>query len=178
VYRVEEPAEIGGTVEEPALGPATALTFAYTDGAHDAELLWIDPRTGDLFIMSKSGTGTSVLYRAAAPHQPTAEPRELEVVARLQFGEAPLQGARLVTGGDISADGSMLLVRTYTTAFVWHRSDNEDVAAALSGLPCLVFDPPFEVQGEAVGFARSGFRWYSLSEGAQQDLHRVDPVDP
>jgi hypothetical protein len=178
IYRVPEPAEISGYLLNPAVGEAVALTFVYPEGPRNAELLWVDPLTGDIYIMSKEETGQSVLFRAEAPHQPTEDPRVLEPVAELLFGDSPLNGARLVTGGDISADGQLLLVRTYTSAFVWHRQVDQGVAEAVRGSPCRVFAPPPEPQGEAVGFVGGHYTWFSLSEMKGQTLFRVESLEP
>lgn len=58
VYRVKEPRKVRSRSV-----PTTAYDFRYPDGAHDAEGLFVKPRTGRLFIVSKSRDG-GALYRA------------------------------------------------------------------------------------------------------------------
>jgi hypothetical protein len=58
VYRVGEPREVSsGSV------PSTRFDFRYPDGAHDAEGLLVRPRTGRVYIVTKSRSGGAI-YRA------------------------------------------------------------------------------------------------------------------
>jgi hypothetical protein len=74
------------------------------------------------------------------------------------------------TGGDVSADGSLVAVRTYEAIWLWPRRDGQRVADALTGLPCSVPSPD-EAQGEAVAF--SGDALVTLGEGVGRAIHRI-----
>ena len=52
---------------EGATAPAERLSLRYPDGPHDAETLLVDPRRGDLYLVTKRADGRSGVYRAAAP---------------------------------------------------------------------------------------------------------------
>ena len=75
VYRVPEPdASTGGG---PTV-PATRLTLAYPDGAHDAESLLVDPRTRELIVVTKDFAGPGRVYVAPPERGPAAGHRPLD----------------------------------------------------------------------------------------------------
>ncbi len=166
VYRIPEPVVSGG--DAIPLAGGVALEMVYPDGAHNAEVLLSDPRTGDLYIVTKSRTdGVSGIYRYPFPHA-AGSAVTLEHVATHTFPGNIAK--RAATGGDISADGSEVVVRTYTRAYLWARAPGSTVAAAFAAPPCevpLIAEP----QGEALAFAADLGGYYTLSEGASQPLY-------
>jgi hypothetical protein len=164
---------------EPALPPAekftvrTAawekITLTYPDKPHDSETLMIDPRTGDLYLVTKELNGQSLVYVAEAPLEAGASIM-LRSVAKLHFGAAPLAGDPLATGGDISPLGDAILLRSYDTAFFWPRQAAQTVAQALAEKPIIV---PLvqEEQGESIAFAADASAYFTISEGTSQSLH-------
>ena len=174
VFRGREP-----TVDSSS-GPVTGsledvdeLRLTYPGGeAHNAETLLVDPSSGDLFIVSKASSGESGVYRSAAPHD-TVGTRELVLVATLTFGSAPLDGSPLATAGDVSADGSLVAVRTYNRAYVWRRTHGTPLWTAFDTEPCPV---PLhgEPQGETIAFSSSGDAYYTVSEGTSQPIYEFD----
>jgi len=166
VYRIPEPVVSAGR-EIPLAGRVT-LEMVYPDGPHDAEVLLSDPRTGDLYIVTKSRwSGSSGIYRYPFPHLAGSRV-VLEHVASHTFPGNIVE--RSATGGDISADGSAIIVRTYTRAYLWARAPGSTVAAAFAGPACeiaLVAEP----QGEALAFAADLGGYYTLSEGRSQRLY-------
>jgi hypothetical protein len=166
VYRIPEPVVSGG--DAIPLAGGVALEMVYPDGAHNAEVLLSDPRTGDLYIVTKSlADGASGIYRYPFPHVPGSTV-VLEHVATHTFPGNIAQ--RAATGGDISADGSEIIVRTYSSAYLWARGPGSTVAAAFAMPPCeipLIAEP----QGEALAFAADLAGFYTLSEGASQPLY-------
>lgn len=171
VHRVLEP-------EVPAKGPPVegklddveTIDFAYADGAsHDAETIMIDPVTGDFLLVTKSWTGHSEVYRSALPEQ-AQSPEALEKIAELRLPHDERRGSGQSTAGDISRDGSQILIRTYTDIFWWNRAPGQSIAEALRGTRCKM---PIreEPQGEALAFTPDGKGYYTLSEGESQPLH-------
>lgn len=161
-YRIAEPdpRRLGGQVA------ATAVNLHFPDGSHDAEALMSDPRTGDLYVVSKVASGQSGVYRAAFP-QSVGMNNELELVASIavggEVGVDPLPGSPLVTGGDIAADGSLVVLRTYSSVFGWRRGPDMTIGEAFATEPCPlpVMDEP---GGEAIAVGAAGY--YTISEGA------------
>lgn len=147
------------------------LYFRYPDGPRNAEALFVDPATTDLYVLTKHDGGSSELFVARAPYG-TSTIATLESVASLEFGAEPLSGSPLVTGAAIAHDGTRLVVRTYDSAFLWELGPAPDIAAALTAPPCPL---PLadEAQGEAIAFSADGRSYYTTGEGSGAALSRV-----
>lgn len=173
IVRVREPEVPGGDAGARSdLAGAVVLTGRYPDGPHDAETLLADPRTGDLFVVTKSAKGSSGIYRWPSP-RPSSSPTTLQAVGTIDI--ADLDGAidRRLTAGDISPDGDEILLRTYTNAWLWRRGPGEAVTDALASIPCAV---PLQIenQGEAIAWDASGSAYFTTSEGAAAPIIRFD----
>ena len=171
VYRFPEP----NVATEDAVTAVETFHFTYPDGAHDVETLLVDPLTADLYIVTKEWDGNSKVFRAASPLV-DGETRSLEPVATLAFGSEALPGATLATAGDVSRDGREIVVRTYTSAFVFLRDPAAPLYKAFGGTPCPV---PLaeEGQGEAIGFRPDGKGYYTVSEGKHATVYGYAPVE-
>lgn len=157
VYEVPEP-DPSQDVPAPA---ATAQRLTYPDGAHDAEAMFVDPTTRDLFIVTKELSGSSEVFRLPVGQS------ALTKVTTLDLGLA-----QLVTGGDISADGSTIVLRTYNEVFVWDRRTGESVGDAFTRAPCRA-PAPQDRQGEAIGLDADGRGYVTSSEGTGAPIWRV-----
>jgi hypothetical protein len=162
IFRFPEPKSLKSRMEiKPEI-----LTLTYPDGPKDAETLMVDPRSGDIFIISKRDS-TNTLYRA--PKKAFEKERfVLEKVMELPF--------TMAVAGDISADGTQVLIKNYFTVFYWERKTGESISEALSRKPKIL---PYktEPQGEAIGFHPSGKSYFTLSEksfGIAPVLYRYD----
>ena len=167
VYRVAEPAiDLAATTAATDHVTAEALTFTYPDGAHDAEALLVDPRSGDLVIVTKDWTltGHSDVFRAPAGLA-AGSTTVLEHVATLDL---PI--GTLVTAADVSPDGAVVALRSYAAVSLYARPEGQDVWAAFTQSPCAG-PPPIEKQGEAIGFAADGSAYATISEGENPTLH-------
>jgi hypothetical protein len=172
VFRFAEPS-VSTTQSKvtKTLSGVQALNFVYPGGStHNAETLMVDPLTGDIYIVTKHGAdGVSIVYRAAYP-QSTSTTNALTEVARFT-ATGSIDSQRATTGGDISADGTKIIVRTYSTAYVWNRPFGTSVGSAMSGSRCNTFQLHSEPQGEAVGFKTNG-DLLTLSEGNAHPIWR------
>ena len=136
---------------------------AKTVGRYDSESLAVDPLTGDLIIVVKSGDGISGVYRKAAPHV-DGETVELEWIGSLAFGTEPLGGSTRTTAASFSPDGAWFAIRTYSDAYLWRRPEGIPVGLMLTGEPCDLAAPA-EDQGEAIAFRADGSGYITVSEG-------------
>ncbi len=165
VYRVPEPVVRPGA--EGATAPAERLSLRYPDGPHDAETLLVDPRRGDLYLVTKRADGRSGVYRAAAP-LPFGGQATLRRAATLRLG--PTSAA---TGGSVSAAGDIVVVRTYGSVFVWGRRAGEDLGRTLARRPCRSAAAVYrERQGEAVALLPGGRGFLTVSEGPRSPVLR------
>lgn len=158
VYRAPEPTLRPGAAGGTITG-VEAIDLTYADGPHNAEALLTDPVTGDLFIVTKVVTGTAGAYRIPAGSGPGAP------VTMARAGDVGVPAGSLVTGGDVSPDGSLVALRTYSAVLLWDRAEGQTVAEALAGRPCEA-PRPVESQGEAVAFTADGKGYVTVSEGA------------
>jgi hypothetical protein len=167
VYRVPEPRVGEATFGTMSIGPAEAIRLTYPGGPRDAETLLVDPQTRDIYIIAKRELFSKV-YRAGYP-QSTTEPTQMEAVTVLPWGFA--------TGGDVSPDGSRVMVRGMFNTSMWVRPAGKPLWRAFVGeqtpLP-LVAEP----QGEAICFDSNGLGYFTISEMAHPPLHYFAPTPP
>jgi hypothetical protein len=161
VYRVAEP-RTSGTVPV-----AARYELRYPDGARDAEALLFDRSDAAIVIVSKSYGGSARVYVARRPSsREVTTLRRSATTIRLGPGEP-------VTGGDVSADGTTIALRTYDSAYVWRRRKGETVSAALRRRPCRArADLLAEGQGEALALTRDGRGFITVPEGARPAIRR------
>jgi 5'/3'-nucleotidase SurE len=176
VYRVAEPATAPDGAGATLTGTET-FTLHYPDGPVDAEALFVDPDAGDLYIIDKEYTsGVGTVFRARSQQLVDGADVTMEQVASFtmspdedQFGSG-LPGT-IVTGADVSPDGSIVLVRTYRRVLAFARPRGAPLADAFVVDPCPA-PQVNEPQGEAVGFAANGRAYYTISEGEHAPIHR------
>ena len=146
VFRFTEPSRL---VDQSV--KAAWFRFTYPDGPHDAEALLVHPRTGRIFIATKSASGGSVY---AGPRNPVTVDEGTNRLTRV--ARAPL----FVTDGAYLPDGRFVL-RTYGAVMVYDRPGHQVGTAAL----------PSQPQGESV--AADGDRLLVGSEGPQSAVYDV-----
>jgi hypothetical protein len=178
VYRVAEPAApIAAT---GTLTGAAVISLRYPDQPVDAEAMFVDPRTGDLFLIDKQYlSGVGHVFRAPATSLVDGGDVVMREVASFTIppavASAPSAVARfpgtIITSADISPDGSTILVRTYRRVLAFSRGAHGTVAAAFRAPPCEApqIDEP---QGEAIGFTANGASYVTISEGVGAAVHR------
>jgi hypothetical protein len=174
LYRVPEPA-LRASDRQRAVRTARAAVWRlrYPGGPRDAESLAVLPG-GTAYVITKSVFGVSGVYRApAAPDR--SRVRLLRPAGTIRFapdGVADrfgVAGELTATGASVSHDGTLLAVRTYTSAYVWALR-GADVAAALRARPVRVALPR-QRQGEGVAF--SGRSLLVDSEGRHSAVDAV-----
>ena len=167
IYRFREPEVIDPDVRIQWIDGEDVIRFRYPDGKKDAETVMLDPRTKDIYVVSKSDFPT-VIYMASYP-QNTQEIFDIEIL-----GYLPFTGA---TAGDISSDGKNITIKTKEKIYNWVRNEDEKVKSALMRPPVLLPYLP-EVQGEAITWTKSGDSYFTLSEskGIIPVLYRYDKI--
>jgi hypothetical protein len=158
LHRFPEPPTTSGVVEA-----IESLQVTYPEGPADAEALIVDPLTGDAFIITKTPSGRSTVFRV-----PVGAWSQDAVVAE-QVATIDLGPLSFATAADISKDGSVVAVRTYGDVWLWEREVGETVDEALSGQRCRA-PAPGEPQGEAIALYDDGY--VTVSEGEQPFVYR------
>jgi hypothetical protein len=168
VYRVREPAVDLSWADEPVTVDFTGVETCrlhYPDGAYNAEALLVDPIEAALFVVTKQVSDARV-YRASLADLKDGATAELQFVIALPFP--------VVSGGDISLDGSLIALRREDFAVAWQRQGLEAVAQAMARpwteIPVV---GPFagEPNGEALGFLPDGSGYLTVSEGLHQPVY-------
>jgi hypothetical protein len=164
VYRAPEPDLDLDASGDSLEVDAVQFVFEYPDGPRDAETLFVDPESGDLYVVSKSLDGNEA-YVAQAPYSDTGV-NALEFVSLVD-----LPMFELATGGDMSADGRLIAIRTHGGLFAWPRGPGETVAEALARRRCRL-PAAVELQGEAVAIGADATDYFTVSEGSGAPLYR------
>lgn len=149
IYRFEEPKL---SDESREISNIEVITFIYPDGKRDAESLFVDPQTKDIYVLSKREQNIGI-YKAAYP-QSTSKTITLE-----KLGEMPYFNT---VAADITPDGQEILTKTYDGIYYWKR-DGQSIAELLMTEPTFV---PYviEPQGEAIAWKKDGSGFFTLSE--------------
>jgi hypothetical protein len=182
VMRVAEP-ETMPDGDGGELGPTEVFRFEYPDGPADAEALIVDPRSGDVVIVTSPADGAPRIYSAAAD-----ELVDGSTITLTDEGEiASLRGSK-VNAGDISPDGSFILLRTPDSVLAFARGD-EPVGEALGTTPCLApsaderSPQAIAIVGDGSGYLTSTevadqIRRGELPPGSASRLYRVSIAEP
>ncbi|HKQ51452.1 MAG TPA: hypothetical protein VJT74_03730 [Pyrinomonadaceae bacterium] len=178
VYRVAEPAITDDTVVNNAVEPyetahAEAIRLKYPDGRHDAEALAVHPATGDLYVITKTRNPTAAagVYKLAAPYS-------VESVNTLQkIGEVrvPSLFPGMITGADISPDGSRFILCDYFNAYELVSAAGSTLDEVWKQKPAVVRLGP-RPQGEAVCYTLDGQSILATSEGSPAAVIEVPRV--
>lgn len=163
IYEVVEPLELRGKVELDY----RAFDVTYPDGPHDVEALFVDPRDGASYVITKEVTSPATVYRM--PRTPGSA-----AVASMVASLVVPSGDLRITAADLHVDacGVRLLVRTYSS--LWELS-----APPGASIPDLLAAPPASVpvavepQGEAVTYLPSGHAYLTVSDGPQPRISRA-----
>ncbi len=150
IYRFAEP-EILDTLI--TVSKIDKIEFTYEDGPRDAEALFADPRTGDLYVISKREENCGI-YRLEYP-QSFSKPNVARRVGSLPYN--------WITAADISPAGNRILVKTYSTIYCYKRGKNQSIAEALAG-KYKIMPYKLEEQGEAIAFDENGKGYLTISE--------------
>ncbi len=148
----------------PKFDGVETFTLAYPDGSYDSECLMVDPLSGDVLVATKQDVGAR-LYSANITTLTNKSTVTMQYVGTVAFN--------LVSGGDISADGTQIVLRREDLAMSWARATNQTVGAALAatGVSIPVVGPPSEPNGEAVALLPDGTGYVTISEGENPVLY-------
>lgn len=143
-----------------------ACKLRYPDGPRDAETMMIDPKEKLLYIVSKREDSVSIYtlpLRALEKDSAVMEKR-----CRILL--PGFRQSKWIVGGDISSDGSKILLKSYRNVFYWKRAAGEPAWQAMRRRPSIL---PYKVepQGEAICFDAAGKGYYTVSEGFFPEIY-------
>jgi len=164
IYRVAEPAVAAdsrtSSKNEPlAAASARSLSFSYPSAAHDAEALLVHPVTGDIYILTKSRSMPSVVYRIKPEFD-----GQSQTAARVAEVKVPAVPNGTITGGDISPDGRKVVLCDYFAGYELKLPDGAaDFDEVWAQKPIRIDLGEREI-GEAVAYTQDGSAVIALSE--------------
>ena len=134
------------------------LTYPIVDGIptkENAEALFVDPLSQDLFIFTKAKS----ICKIMTSNGPIAfgEETKLKHVGTLRFR------FQEITAADISSNGEHIAIKSYEFIYYWNRTPNETVLEALEREPALLAYQG-ETKGEAICWLQNGQRYVTVSE--------------
>ena len=147
IYRMEEPSAAMDTISQ-----VDKINFIYPDGPHDAEAIFIDPSSKDIYIITKRDAQSKV-YRLVYPQSVSARNTALYVM------DLPYTG---VVAAALSSQKE-LLIKTYSNIY-YYKQSSAITDLLKSTYTTLTYQP--EPQGEAVTFSDDNTGFFTLSEKA------------
>lgn len=169
LYRFAEP-EIGASQSPPVavtLREVETFRFRYFGRSgqmlrpRDAESMFVDPRTGNIFIFLKgvrTVDGVEKVSRVFEIKDQDLVPVDLNQAVHVAnvVGAGDGVGTGPVAA-DISADGEWILVKNYSEGFLWRRPRQQNVIQTLREAPSAPCDVPVDAaESVAFGYSPSG----------------------
>lgn len=177
VYRVAEPqvsdADKNSGKKNPiATEPADALKFVYPDIRHDAETLMVHPQTGDVYVMTKSLSSASGVYKISATEAFNSD----KVVTPERIGDftVPAIPNGFLTGGEIAPDGKRIIICDYFAAYEITLPENSKNFDDIWKQKPQKIELDERKQGEAVCYSSDEKSIYATSEKRNSPLIEVD----
>ena len=142
-----------------------SISFQYEDGNRDAETLIVDPITKDIIIISKREESAVHVYLLPFPHDTENILTAQLIMTKDFYPNTNFNTTQRIVAGDISKDGSDILIKSYTDVFYFSRESNQSIFDALntSGVKLPYVTEP---QGEAICWDRMTSGYFTLSEEA------------
>jgi WD40 repeat protein len=173
IYRVKEPKlPNDGSVsnkKSPLLTePADAVTFKYADTPHNAETLMVQPKTGDIYVLTKRLDGPSLVFKL------TSQFGSEQTVVAAKIGEVSVPSVPngLLTGGAISPDAGRVILCDYSSGYELKLAATATFDEIWKSRPVPV-NVGDRRQGEAVTFSPDGKEILATSEKKNAEIFEV-----
>ena len=168
IYRIPEPtitrAEPASPADAPSTKSAEVIRFRYPAASHNAETLLVHPVTGSIYVITKRLDGPAEVFKIE-PQFSSQDVLQAEKIGEIALPAVP---NGLVTGGDMSPDGTKLVLCDYLAGYIF-ISDDGDFDSIWQQTP-IRFDLGERKIGEAVAFDQSGTSVVATSEGIGSPL--------
>jgi len=180
---VREPVIRGERIaEDSVVRPDWTVDFGYEDGPRDCEAVAVDVPGKRVLLMSKR-TKQPVVYEIPIRSTGAVATRITDevIIPALEKEDGRLLAAigrfaTQPTSMDLTADGRLAVVQTYTDAWLFRRAEGQDWGEAFAGSPERIRVPPMG-QAEAVAFDADGKSVFVSGEGSPSRLVRIERQD-
>jgi hypothetical protein len=167
IYKVAEPkisdSDKDSSIKKPIkTESAEAINFKYTDGNYDAETMMIHPKTGDIYVLTKSLIGASEVFKVG---------KKTEKVASFSVPALP---NGLLTGGEISSDGKRVIICDYFNAYeITLPKEAKNFDEIWQEKP-LIIELGERKQGEAICYTADGKAIIATSEKKNSPMIKIE----
>ena len=145
------------------------LRFTYPDGPHNAETLMVNPKNGDIYIVTKRQSGPAGVYRLL-PEFSGDRTVQADKIADIMVPSIP---NGLVTGGDISPDGQRMILCDYVSGYEYELPVGSTRFDDIWTQQPEIVDLGNRPVGEAVGYSADGLSIYATSEGRSAPMFEI-----
>lgn len=167
IYRVREPKL--GSEKKAATEAAEAFPFSYPDGNHDCEAIFVDPTSGQIYLVTKTLKNDCAVYRFPLP----LKARQKVVLEKVSGAKIKsLTQLRMVTGAAVAPDGSRVAIRTYFGAFELQRTKGKAFSTIFDHEPA-VLKVPLMGQAEAIAYSADSKSLLLTSERLPAPLYQM-----
>jgi hypothetical protein len=150
IYRFPEP-----TSNQSVIDSYETIKFKYPGGvSYNAETLLLDPKTKDLYVITKDQFNVRVYYLKYP--QPINTSFEAEYLGDIPYFQ--------MTAGDISPDGTEILLKNYLAVYYWKKKDSETIYQTLKRNRDIGAPYFREHQGESICWDINAKGYYTISE--------------
>ncbi|MBY0424373.1 MAG: hypothetical protein K2Q22_01950, partial [Cytophagales bacterium] len=163
-YRTEEPQVSQRKDSIVSLKKQTLpIRVMYPDRPRDSECLMVDPIGKLIYVVTKREDSVHVYTLPIKANYASVETFTFRAKLPLKY----------ITAGDISADGSQVVIKNYGYAYYWMRKGNEPLWETMLRSPIFL---PYnkEKQGEAVCIDWDGKHIITVGEGIFSKIQRFD----
>lgn len=162
IYKVKEPSVLAAQNTVQTLTNIETIPFTYADGSHDAEAMFIDQKTFDIYLITKRGARARV-YKIAYPYQ-TNTNNTAVFIRDLEFGGELISIPAGATAADISPDNTEIFIKSYFQVYYWLLNTNETVEQAMRRKYDTTLPYIQKQQEEAICVKANGDGYYTISE--------------
>jgi len=156
IYRFEEPEFREGNPEKK-ISTFDTITFRLSDRIKDTESLMIDPRSKNLYVVSKREDPVHV-YEIKYPYSIH------DTLTAVNILSLPFEK---IVAANIDGKGNVLM-KTYEHILFWENTQGVDLSSLLKKKPVHV---PYEKEpkGEAITWAQDGSGFFTLGEQKKKE---------
>ncbi len=169
IYRVKEPKTSDSIKDSSKKNPnktesAEAIKFKYTEGNQDAETLLVNPKTNEIYVLTKVLVGASEVFKIG-------KNGKADKIAEFSVPALP---NGFLTGGEISPDGTKIVICDYFNAYeivLPKKAKNFDEIWKETVVTISLGE---RKQGEAICYSADGKSIYATSEKKNSPLIMVE----
>lgn len=172
IYIVREPVVGAGGKRRRSTEQALTVRFRFPGKAEDAEALLVHPGTLDIYVLSKSFTGPSIVFRIARSRYEAKKPGVIEA-EKVGSVILPAVPNGFVTAGDISSDGRRVILADYFNGYELVLPRGETDFDRIWSEELQTIDIGFREQGEAICYSPDAMSLFATSEKRNSPLIEV-----